>query len=56
MGPTSPAFRSLHAVNSFRLKLLAEWLGSNLTGRTVVDLGCGGGFLAQSFVQFLVRA
>ncbi len=49
--PTSHAFRSLHAVNSFRLRLLAEWLGTQFTGRTVVDLGCGGGLLAKFFVD-----
>lgn len=49
--PTSHTFRSLHAVNAFRLRLLAEWLGSDFTGRTVVDLGCGGGLLAKSFVD-----
>lgn len=47
----SPAFRSLHSVNAFRTKLLREWFGEDHAGRAVVDLGCGGGLLAQFFVH-----
>ncbi len=44
--PADRAFASLRAVSSFRLGLLAEWCGVDLRGRTIVDLGCGGGLLA----------
>lgn len=39
-------FASLRAVSAFRLELLQRWLPSGPNGRTVVDLGCGGGLLA----------
>lgn len=42
---SSRAFASLHAVSAFRLELLATWFPGGLAGRTVVDLGCGGGLL-----------
>lgn len=45
--PRSAAFRSLHAVNEFRRGLIHEWLGERLVGALVVDLGCGGGLLAE---------
>jgi 2-polyprenyl-6-hydroxyphenyl methylase/3-demethylubiquinone-9 3-methyltransferase len=44
--PSSRAFGSLHSVSRFRVGLLREWLGGDFAGRTVVDLGCGGGFVA----------
>lgn len=44
--PQCRAFASLRSVSQFRLALLREWLGENWRGRTVVDLGCGGGLLA----------
>ena len=40
------AFASLRSVTTFRLKLLRQWLPQGFAGRTVVDLGCGGGLLA----------
>ena len=46
----SRAFRSLHGVNRFRVQLVGEWLGERLRGARVVDLGCGGGLLAQSML------
>jgi 2-polyprenyl-6-hydroxyphenyl methylase/3-demethylubiquinone-9 3-methyltransferase len=46
----SHAFRSLHGVNRFRVHLIAEWLGDRVKGARVVDLGCGGGLLAQSML------
>jgi len=45
--PRSAAFRSLHSVNEFRVGQLREWLGADLAGRVIVDLGCGGGLLAR---------
>lgn len=44
---SSPAFRSLHAVNAHRLAVLCAWLGDSWTERVVADLGCGGGLLAR---------
>ncbi len=48
----SPSFRSLHAIHRHRLARLIAWLeavgGADvLTRTTVVDLGCGGGLLAE---------
>lgn len=45
--PSSPRFRSLQQVNRFRVGLIREWLGAQLAGSLVVDLGCGGGLLAH---------
>lgn len=44
--PTSE-FRPLHEINPLRLKWLSELAGS-LTGKRVIDVGCGGGILAES--------
>ncbi|MBF0275889.1 MAG: 3-demethylubiquinone-9 3-O-methyltransferase, partial [Nitrospinae bacterium] len=41
----STAFRSLRQVNQFRLQLLSEWC-EPLSGKKVLDLGCGGGLLS----------
>lgn len=49
--PSSPTFRSLHSVNKFRVELLHEWLGADLEGRVVIDLGCGGGLLAEPLAR-----
>lgn len=38
-------FRSLRAVNEFRLELISSWIPLK-QGDTAVDLGCGGGFIA----------
>jgi 2-polyprenyl-6-hydroxyphenyl methylase / 3-demethylubiquinone-9 3-methyltransferase len=42
-------FRPLHDINPLRL----EWIGSHaeLTGATVLDVGCGGGILAEAMAQ-----
>jgi len=40
----SPTFRSLQAITKFRLALLQRWFGE-VSGKTVLDLGCGGGLL-----------
>ena len=42
----SREFASLRSVTKFRLELLQQWLPNGFAGRTVVDLGCGGGLLA----------
>ncbi|MDF3035812.1 MAG: ubiG [Paucimonas sp.] len=46
--PTSE-FRPLHEINPLRL----EWINSRapLAGKTVVDIGCGGGILAESMAR-----
>lgn len=46
--PTSE-FRPLHEINPLRL----EWINARapLSGRTVVDVGCGGGILAESMAR-----
>jgi 2-polyprenyl-6-hydroxyphenyl methylase/3-demethylubiquinone-9 3-methyltransferase len=42
-------FRPLHEINPLRL----EWIHArvSLTGKRVVDIGCGGGILAESMAQ-----
>lgn len=47
----SAAFRSLHGVNAHRLSVLRKWVGDDLAGRTVLDLGCGGGLLSKPLVE-----
>jgi 2-polyprenyl-6-hydroxyphenyl methylase/3-demethylubiquinone-9 3-methyltransferase len=49
--PRSPWFRSLHGVHEYRSALLDEWLGARLRAATVVDLGCGGGLLAEPLAR-----
>jgi len=46
--PTSE-FRPLHDINPLRL----EWINARipLAGKTVVDIGCGGGILAESMAK-----
>jgi 2-polyprenyl-6-hydroxyphenyl methylase/3-demethylubiquinone-9 3-methyltransferase len=46
--PTSE-FRPLHDINPLRL----EWINSRalLSGRKVIDIGCGGGILAESMAK-----
>ena len=46
--PTSE-FRPLHEINPLRL----EWINARvpLAGKTVVDVGCGGGILAESIAR-----
>jgi len=46
--PTSE-FRPLHEINPLRL----EWINARapLAGKTVVDIGCGGGILTESMAQ-----
>lgn len=46
--PTSE-FRPLHEINPLRL----DWINSQapLAGKTVVDVGCGGGILAESMAR-----
>jgi len=47
----SPAFRSLHAVNEHRLRVLRGWLGECFDRLVVADFGCGGGLLARPLAE-----
>lgn len=49
--PRSKTFRSLQSVNAFRIGLIREWIGDRLCGAVVVDLGCGGGLLAEPLLE-----
>lgn len=49
--PRSAAFRSLHGVNAFRVGLVLEWLGAELDGARVVDMGCGGGLMVEPLIE-----
>jgi len=40
-------FKPLHAINPLRLNWV-QTLAGNLAGKTVLDVGCGGGILAES--------
>ena len=40
-------FKPLHAINPLRLDWIRE-LAGDLAGRTILDVGCGGGILAES--------
>ena len=49
--PRCRAFASLRSASALRLSLLGRWLGVRWHGRTVVDLGCGGGLLAVPLAE-----
>ena len=42
-------FRPLHEINPLRLNYINEAV--NLTGKTVLDVGCGGGILSESMAE-----
>jgi len=42
-------FKPLHAINPLRLAWMKSFI--NLEGKKVVDIGCGGGILAESLAQ-----
>ena len=42
---------SLHAINAHRLGEVHERLGARLAGLAVVDLGCGGGLMAEPLAR-----
>lgn len=42
-------FKPLHAINPLRLSWIKSYV--NLDGKKVVDIGCGGGILAESIAQ-----
>jgi len=43
-------FKPLHAINPLRLGWMLEYVGS-LQGKKVLDVGCGGGILAESMAR-----
>ena len=46
---TQGTFRALHAINPLRLQWIAAH--ATLAGSQVLDIGCGGGILAQALAQ-----
>ncbi|ETD66852.1 3-demethylubiquinone-9 3-methyltransferase [Pelistega indica] len=44
-------FKPLHEINPLRLQWIEEQVGGNLTGLRIVDIGCGGGILAESMAK-----
>lgn len=43
-------FKTLHDINPLRLGYIERFAG-NLAGKTVLDIGCGGGILSESLAQ-----
>ena len=43
-------FKSLHDINPLRVDFIEDYVGG-LFGKTVVDVGCGGGILAEALAQ-----
>lgn len=43
-------FLSLHMINPLRFKYFSEKIG-DLKGKTVLDIGCGGGILSEEFAR-----
>lgn len=46
---TTSEFKPLHAINPLRLNWIKQHI--DLNGKSVVDIGCGGGILAESLAQ-----
>ena len=41
-------FKPLHEINPLRLSWIQERIGGSLQGKKIIDVGCGGGILAES--------
>ncbi len=41
-------FKPLHEINPLRLNYIKEKCGGSLQGKKILDVGCGGGILAES--------
>jgi 2-polyprenyl-6-hydroxyphenyl methylase/3-demethylubiquinone-9 3-methyltransferase len=44
-------FKPLHEINPLRLNYIKEKCGGSLTGKKILDVGCGGGILAESLAK-----
>lgn len=44
-------FKPLHEINPLRLQWIEEQVGGSLQGLRVLDIGCGGGILAESMAR-----
>ncbi len=42
-------FKPLHDINPLRLNYIKEQCGGSLIGKRILDVGCGGGILCESF-------
>lgn len=44
-------FKPLHQINPLRLNYIKEQCGGSLAGKKILDIGCGGGILAESLAK-----
>ncbi|NOL50225.1 bifunctional 2-polyprenyl-6-hydroxyphenol methylase/3-demethylubiquinol 3-O-methyltransferase UbiG [Pelistega europaea] len=44
-------FKPLHEINPLRLQWIEEQVGGSLQGLRILDIGCGGGILAESMAR-----
>jgi 2-polyprenyl-6-hydroxyphenyl methylase/3-demethylubiquinone-9 3-methyltransferase len=44
-------FKPLHEINPLRLNYIKEKCGGSLKGKKILDVGCGGGILAESLAK-----
>ena len=48
---TESEFKPLHDINPLRLDYIDKRTGGGLAGKTVLDVGCGGGILSESMAK-----